>query len=91
MDSDEIAERLGSALVEDASHLNRICEQAAAELIGFGTEPDSEVASAAFSADAFLICADRSGGTASLLRPARGRESRGAGPAAGGQRSRKAL
>ncbi|MDQ0945788.1 hypothetical protein [Streptomyces sp. V1I1] len=46
MDPDEMAERLGSALAEDAGHLKRICEQAAAELIGFGREPDSEVAAA---------------------------------------------
>lgn len=55
----EMTERLRRAQTSDPRALDRICEQAAAELIDTDTEPNYPVTTADFTTDALLICADR--------------------------------
>ncbi|MEV4431508.1 hypothetical protein [Streptomyces sp. NPDC049555] len=59
MDSASLTARLDEVRGGDSRELDRVCEEAAQELVAAGVEPPFDVASADFAADARLICADR--------------------------------
>lgn len=59
MDDNTISEELTRAASADSRELDRTCELVAAALIEQGVEPPFEIRSADFSADPYLICADR--------------------------------
>ncbi|PZT72727.1 MULTISPECIES: hypothetical protein [unclassified Streptomyces] len=59
MDSGAYTARLNQVVVSDSRELDRVCEEIALALHRDGVEPPFDVASSDFSADPYLICADR--------------------------------
>ncbi|THJ24985.1 hypothetical protein, partial [Candidatus Frankia alpina] len=59
MDIDSIVGRLVQVTAADSRELDRVCEAVASALVDDGVEPPFQIRSADFTADPWLVCADR--------------------------------